>query len=101
MVGQDALREAVRDETVMHVVTVGRTPTGQQHPKLREMSQANLYDLSAIAEQLTGLDACLFCLSTSASGMNEADYRLVTFDLTIAVAGTLLAKNTALTIIYV
>ena len=101
MVGQGVLREALRDAAVSRVLTIGRTITGQQHPKLREIAAANLFDLSAIAGELTGYDACFVCLGVSAAGMSEADYRRVTYDLTVSVAQTLVALNPAMTFVYV
>ncbi len=40
MVGQGVLRECLIDPDVTDMLTVGRTATGQQHPKLREIVQA-------------------------------------------------------------
>jgi uncharacterized protein YbjT (DUF2867 family) len=49
----------------------------------------DLADLSAVERDLAGTDACFFCLGVSSAGMSEADYRRVTYDLTLAVANTL------------
>jgi uncharacterized protein YbjT (DUF2867 family) len=48
MVGQGVLWEWLRDGAAARVVTLGRTPTGQAQPKLREIVHANLFDLSAV-----------------------------------------------------
>jgi uncharacterized protein YbjT (DUF2867 family) len=101
MVGQGALRECLLDPDVENVLTIGRSVTGQQHAKLQEIAQTNLFDLSAIEGRLSGYDACFFCLGVSAAGMNEDAYRRITYDLTIAVAGTLARLNPAMTFIYV
>ena len=37
MVGQGVLRECLLDPDVTDVLTLGRTPTGQAHAKLREI----------------------------------------------------------------
>ena len=37
MVGQGVLRECLVDPDVESVLVVGRSPTGQQHAKLREI----------------------------------------------------------------
>jgi uncharacterized protein YbjT (DUF2867 family) len=86
MVGQGALRECLLDPEVSAVLTVGRTATGQKHDKLREIVHADLFDLSPIAAELSGYDACFFCLGASSAGMNEASYRRLTYDLTLSVA---------------
>jgi uncharacterized protein YbjT (DUF2867 family) len=101
MVGQGALRECLLDPDVESVLAVGRSPTGQRDPKLREITQKNLFDLSAIERDLTGYDACLFCLGVSSLGMNEADYRHITYDLTLGVANMLVRLNPGMTFVYV
>ncbi len=101
MVGQGILRECLLDQSVRHVITVGRSATGQQHPRLRELVAHDLYDVSSIEQQVTGFDACFFALGTSAAGKSEASYTRVSYDLTLAVARTLLRLNPAMTFIYV
>ena len=101
MVGQGVLRECLADRGVERVITLGRRPTGQQHDKLHEIVHDDLFDLSAIEPQLSGLDACFFCLGVSAVGMTEASYAAVTHDLTIAVATTLARVSPRITFIYV
>ena len=101
MVGQGVLRECLLDPRVSDVVVVGRTPTGRSEAKLREIVRADLTELSPIADQLSDVDACSFCLGVSSVGMNEADYRRVTYDLTIAAARVLYGVNPALRFSYV
>ncbi|MEA2339657.1 MAG: hypothetical protein QOE82_3664 [Thermoanaerobaculia bacterium] len=101
MVGQGVLRECLLDPDVHRVLSIGRTVTGLQHPKLREIARSNLYDYSDIESELTGYDACFFCLGISAAGMSEADYRRITYDLTLAAATTLARLNPQMTFIYV
>jgi uncharacterized protein YbjT (DUF2867 family) len=101
MVGQGVLRECLRDAAVRSVVTVGRSATGQRHQKLREVVSPDLMDLSGYASQLTGFDACFFCLGVSALGMTEDQYSKVTYDLTMSVARTLGRLNSNITFIYV
>lgn len=101
MVGQGVLLECLRDPTVERVVVVGRTAAGRQDAKLEEYLTPDLFDLSAIMDKLSGLDACFFCLGVASSGMQEAAYRHITYDLTLSVAQTLLEHNPALTFTYV
>jgi uncharacterized protein YbjT (DUF2867 family) len=101
MVGQGVLRECLLDPQVQSVLSVGRTATGQHHPKLREIIRGSLADLVSIEDQLRGYDACFFCLGISSAGMSEDDYRRVTYDLTIAVGQTLVRLNPGITFIYV
>jgi len=101
MVGQGALRECLLDPGVMEVLVIGRSATRQQHPKLREVIHDDLFDLSSIAAQLAGYDACLFCLGVTSAGMREADYTRVTHDLTLSVARTLAQLNPSMTFLYI
>jgi uncharacterized protein YbjT (DUF2867 family) len=80
---------------------VVRTSLGQKEPKLRELVHADFYDWSAVEAQLTGWDACFFCLGVSSAGMSEADYRHVTYDLTLAAATVLARRNPGMTFVYV
>jgi uncharacterized protein YbjT (DUF2867 family) len=101
MVGQGVLRECLLDPGVHRVLAIGRTVTGQQHAKLAEVVRADLYDYSDIEGELSGYDACFFCLGTSAAGKTEAEYRRVTYDLTMAAANTLAQLNPQMTFVYV
>jgi uncharacterized protein YbjT (DUF2867 family) len=101
MVGQGVLRECLLDDSVSEVLSIGRSCSGISDGKAKEILQKDLYDLSAIEGQLRGYDACFFCLGVSASGMKEADYRHVTYDLTLDIAKTLLRLNPAMTFLYV
>jgi len=101
MVGQGVLRECLLDPEVKRVVTVGRTSSGQQHPKVRDLVHADLFDLTALEPELTGLDGCFFCLGVSAAGMSEGAYSRVTYDLTISVAEMLLRLSPGMTFLYV
>jgi uncharacterized protein YbjT (DUF2867 family) len=101
MVGQAALRESLLDPGVERVLTVGRSPTGQKHDKLRELVLADLTNYSAVAADLAGYDACFFCLGVSSAGMSEADYRRVTVDIAVAAGRALVAASPAMTFIFV
>jgi uncharacterized protein YbjT (DUF2867 family) len=101
MVGQGVLRECLLDPDVPLVQTVGRTPLGVQHPKLREMVHQDLWHFEAIESNLSGLDACFFCLGVSSSGMTEQEYEPVTYGITLAAAETLARLNPQMTFIYV
>src|SRR3984893_1666833 len=93
MVGQGVLRECLIDASVERVLAVGRSPTAQSNPKLRELRHDNFTDFSEIEPQLTGYDACFFCLGVSSIGMDEARYRHLTYDITMAAATTLAKLN--------
>jgi uncharacterized protein YbjT (DUF2867 family) len=101
MVGQGVLRECLIDPGVQLILSIGRRASGRTDPKLRDIVWTDLYDLHPIAQQLTGYDACFFCLGVSSSGMTESAYRRVTYDLTLAVAELLAPRNPAMTFVFV
>jgi uncharacterized protein YbjT (DUF2867 family) len=106
MVGQGVLRECLLDPDVELVVTVGRTATGIQNAKLREIVHSDLFHYESIEGELAGFDACFFCLGVASSGMKEADYERVTYGITIAAAEVLCRMNpsddkSGMTFIYV
>jgi uncharacterized protein YbjT (DUF2867 family) len=101
MFGQGVLRECLLDSEVDEVLSIGRSATGQVHPKLRELVHPDLLDFSAVESELSGFDACFFCLGVSSAGMKEQDYRRVTFDITLAAARTLARLNPGMTFLYV
>lgn len=101
MVGQGVLRECLLDAGVERVLAVGRSGSGQQHAKLRELAHADLWHYGDIEADLQGYDACFFCLGVSSAGMSEADYRHITYDATLAAATTLSRLNPQMTFVYV
>ena len=101
MVGQGALRECLLDPDVGLVETVGRTPTGVQNAKLREIVRRDLFDYGPVAAELCGFDACFFCQGVTSRGMPEADYHRVTYELTLAAADTLVRLNPQMTLVFV
>lgn len=101
MVGQGVLRECLLDQRVDAVLSIGRSATGQSHPKLSEWVQKDLFDYSGSETRLKGYDACFFCLGVSSAGMQEADYSHITYDLTLAAATTLARLDPGMTFIYV
>jgi len=101
MVGQGVLRECLLDADVEIVLAVGRSPTGVQSAKLREILHGNFLDFSTIESQFAGFDACFFCLGVSSVGMSEERYRHLTYDITLAAATTLSKLNPGMVFVYV
>jgi uncharacterized protein YbjT (DUF2867 family) len=101
MVGQGALRECCRDPEVQRVVSIVRTPAGVPLEKLREITHQDFLDFSPIENELSGLDACLFCLGVTSAGMSEEAYTRVTYGFAIAAATTLLKVSPEAVFVYV
>lgn len=101
MVGQAALREALAASDVELVQTIGRAPTGQKHPRLREVVHAEMWHYEDIEEELADFDACFFCIGVTSSGMGEKAYTHLTYDMTLAAAEALARRNPRMAFVYV
>jgi uncharacterized protein YbjT (DUF2867 family) len=101
MVGQGALRECLLDDDVRTVVSIVRKLTGQKHDKLQEIIHDDFLDYSSLKAELTGADACLYCLGVSSGGMNEEEYRRLTYALTLAAGKALADLNSKMVFVYV
>jgi len=101
MVGQGVLRECLLDPEVELVQIIGRTASGVQHAKIREMVQSDLLNYADVEPQLAGFDACFFCLGISVSGTTEAGYERITYGITMALAQVLERLSPGLTFVYV
>ncbi len=101
MVGQGVLRECLLDPEVEQVLSVVRSATGQFHAKLHELVHGDFMDFSGIEAELTGYDACFFCLGVSSAGLTEGEYARVTYDITMAAATTLVRLNPEMVFEYI
>ena len=101
MVGEGVLHECLLHPQVEAVLVVNRKPCGVTHPKLKEIIHADFFDLTPIAEQLAGYNACYFCLGVSSVGMKEPEYYRLTYTLTLNFAETLSKLNPDMTFEYV
>lgn len=101
MVGEGVLLECLENPGVDSVLIINRRPLGMSHPKLKEIVHKDFYDISPVESQLKGYNACYFCLGVSSVGMKEPEYRRVTYDLTMHVAGVLSRLNPDMTFCYV
>jgi uncharacterized protein YbjT (DUF2867 family) len=101
MVGQGVLRECLRAADVERLQSVGRTASGQRHPKVLEVIHPDLWNYGDIEPLLQNFDACFFCLGVSSSGMSELQYTRITYNLTLAAAQTLARLNPRMTFVYV
>jgi len=101
MIGQGALRECLADPRVERVLAVGRRPLGVRDDKLRELRLESFLDYALAEPELSGYDACFYCLGVSSAGLGEAAYRRITYDFTLAAAQALARLNPGMTFLYV
>src|SRR4030081_2138076 len=97
MVGEGVLFECLGHPDVEQVLVINRKPAGVSHPKLREIIHADFFNLAPIEQQLSGFDACFFCLGVSSVGMDKDEYTHITRDLTLNVAQLLAKLNPEMT----
>jgi hypothetical protein len=101
MVGEGVLLECLSHPAVEQILVINRKPGGLSHPKLREIIHADFFNLAPIESQLTGYDACFFCLGVSSVGMSQQEYEQITYDLTLNFAQLLAKSNPEMTFCYV
>jgi uncharacterized protein YbjT (DUF2867 family) len=100
MVGQGVLRECLAATDVTEVVAVVRSPLKRIPAlKLIEVEHRDFSNWSDI--DLSGFDACFFCLGVSSLGMKEANYRRVTYEVTMSLAEALLKQSPQAVFVYV
>lgn len=101
MVGEGVLHECLLHPQVESVLIINRKPSGITHPKIREIIHQDFFDFSAIEHQLSGYNACFFCLGVTSVGISEEVYYKMTYTLTMHVAETLSKLNPDMTFDYI
>lgn len=101
MVGSGVLLECLASPDVQQVLTINRKPAQRTHPKLKELVHDNFYDFTSVQQGFSAYDACFFCLGVSVAGLSEAEYRKITYELTMSFAHALLTANPDVVFCYV
>ena len=92
-VGTGVLAEALQSDEVERVTVLGRSSCGKTHAKLTEVLVEDMGDLSAVADALSDVDACFWCLGISSAGMDEATYTRITHTFAMHAAHVLVERN--------
>lgn len=101
MVGRGVLLECLDDPSIDKVITINRNKIRVDHPKHVEVILKDFGNPRTIEDNLSGLDACFFCLGTSALGKSEEEYTKITYDYTIDFATVFLNQNPGTIFCYV
>jgi len=101
MVGNGILRVCLNHPDIGEVLVINRRPSEISSPKLKEIIHQDFFDLSPIENQLTGYDACFYCLGITSAQIKEPQYYRITHDLTLSFANELSAINPGMTFCYV
>jgi len=89
MIGSGVLSECLRDSRIRSVLVIGRSSCGVTHEKVCEIIYADLYNLVELKSDLAG------------AGKSEAEYRWLTYDITLAAAKPLAEINPGMTFCYI
>ncbi|HTE32349.1 MAG TPA: NAD-dependent epimerase/dehydratase family protein [Chryseolinea sp.] len=100
-VGEGVLLECLAHPQVEAVLIVNRKHYDLTHPKLTECLVPDFMNLDAVAEQLTGHNACFYCAGVSSVGMDEKSYSHITYDITIHFAKRLATLNPGMVFTFV
>lgn len=101
MVGEGVLLECLQHPDIEKILIINRRPSGFSSPKLKEIVHKDFFNLSGIENELSGYDACFFCLGVSSIGMKEPEYFNLTYELTMNFATLLSRLNPAMTFCYI
>jgi len=101
MIGRGVLLECLKSDNVESVLSIGRSPSGEKHPKLKELNLKDFKELENHSEQLKEYNACFFCLGISAAGISEEQYSSVTFSMTKDFADALVGVKSDMVFIYI
>lgn len=101
MVGEGVLIECLQHPEVETILLINRKPSNYQHPKIKEIIHSDFFNLTPIADQLGGYNACFFNLGVTSIGKKEPEYHHLTYDLTLHMASILASLNKDMTFCYV
>lgn len=101
MIGHGVLTECISSDAVDEIVLLLRSRMEVNSPKVRQVVHRDFSDLSSIAHELRGLDACYYCLGVSSVGISEAEYTTITYDYTMEAARVLLEASPNVLFVYV
>jgi hypothetical protein len=94
MAGSGVLETCLEHPEVMEITAVVRRGTGIEHGKLQEIIHEDFMDYSGIKSELSGHDACFWCLGVSSMTVrDEETYTTITQDYTMASAKVLVELN--------
>ena len=79
MTGVEVLHLALTDPRVTSVTTIGRRPTGLQHPKLREVTHGDMLALGPVAEELRRADLIIHCLGVYTGAVPDDEFWRITY----------------------
>jgi hypothetical protein len=101
MVGEGILRVCLDHPDVDKILAVNRRPINLSNPKIKEIIHQDFFDLSPVENQLTGYNACFYCIGTTSILVKEPEYYNITHNLTLSFANTLARLNPGMIFCYI
>jgi uncharacterized protein YbjT (DUF2867 family) len=89
MVGGCVLRICLENPDVSQVTAIGRSRTGINDARLREVVIDDFTDYSALTDALENQDAALYCMGVYTGAVSDDLFRQITVDYTLAFARSL------------
>jgi uncharacterized protein YbjT (DUF2867 family) len=94
VVGGDVVREALQDARFSRVMAISRRPLSNAHPRLETLLHADFRDFSDLRSRFSDVNVAICALGMAwPQAESEAQYRAVTNEYVLALAGTLDAAN--------
>jgi len=100
MIGEGILLECLEMPEITEILSVSRKPSGILNLKLKEYVVPDFLALQENDEKLKGYDACFFCAGISSVGVDQDEYKRITYDTTLHFARCL-SPNPRMSFIYV
>ncbi len=101
MVGSAMLKACLAAADVEKVLAIGRSKLHLSHPKLESVALENLLNYENLNYDLSGFDACLFCLGTSIGDSSEDEYKRLNQSIPLAAAKAMVEANPNMRFVYV
>ena len=101
MIGKGLLLECIKSPKIKSIILINRSPIDIQNPKINEIILKDFLEIDSVKNQLVKIDACFHCLGTSAVGLNETQYSLITYEITRKLADLCFDLNPEITFNYV
>jgi len=89
MVGSIVLRECLRSDAVVSVVSIVRRPSGKKHLKLKEIVHQDFGNFETVVDGFKNIDLAFFCIGVYAGTVSKDRFKLITVDFAVTFGNTL------------
>lgn len=100
MIGKGVIKEALADPQIEEVISLGRSPLGLSHKKLREIFHSDFLHLDPLVPELKNVDACFAALGANPA-VNKERFEKITKLYSLSTAHCIAAANPQATFVLV